>query len=67
MDACCERLTYFLFLLPAVNPPCTPFTVMGEVRTEQTVQTFQYVLYRLGIPEYGYRLFAILHNFNIER
>ena len=58
---------YFLLLLPAINPLCTPFTVVGEVCTEQTVQTFQDVLYRFGVPEYGNRFFAVLHDFKIER
>ena len=30
-------------------------------RQEQTVQAFQNVLYRLGVTEYGYRLFAVFH------
>lgn len=67
VGARCERLMYFLLLLPAINPLCTPFTVVGEVCTEQTVQTFQDVLYRFGVPEYGNRFFAVLHDFKIER
>ena len=65
-DACGECFPYLLLLLLGIYPPCTPFALIGEVRTEQTVQVFQNVLYRLGVTEYGYRLFAVFHDFKTE-
>ena len=66
LDARCKCFPYFRLLLLAVYPPCTPFTVIGEVRTEKTVQAFENVLYRLGITEYGYRLFTVLYDFRLS-
>ena len=53
-DARGECFPYFQLLLLGIYPPCTPFALISEVCTEQTVQVFQNVLYRLGVSEYGY-------------
>lgn len=65
-DARGECFPYFLLLLLGIYPPCTPFALIGEVRTEQTVQVFQNFLYRFGVTEYGNRLFAVFHDFKTE-
>lgn len=65
-DARGECFPYFRFLLLGIYPPCTPFALIGEVRTEQTVQVFQNVLYRPGVTEYGNRLLAVFHDFKTE-
>ena len=65
-DAHDECFPYFLLLLLGIYPPCTPFALIGEVRTEQTVQVFQNFLYRFGVTEYGNRLFAVFHDFKTE-